>query len=100
MAKPWARSFYNSRAWRKCRKAYSASVFYLCEECGQPGEEVHHIQELTPDNINDPDITLNWANLKLLCHSCHDKTKRPQFTSTRDDVRFDESGQLVQTRTE
>ena len=95
MAKAWAAPFYNSRAWRRCRKAYAESVFLLCEECGQPGEEVHHKIELTPENISDPSITLNWDNLQLLCHSCHDKTKRPQLTATRDDVMFGADGQLI-----
>lgn len=96
MAKPWAAPFYNSKAWRRCRKAYAESVFLLCEECGAPGEEVHHKIELTPENIHDPSITLNWDNLQLLCHRCHDKTKRPVLTATRDGLQFDENGQLVQ----
>lgn len=96
MAKEWAKSFYNSKAWRKCRKAYAESRFLLCEVCGEPGVEVHHIQELTPDNISDPSVTLNWANLQLLCHSCHDNTKRPALTPTRDGLMFDEAGQLIQ----
>lgn len=96
MAKSWAAPFYNSRAWRKCRKAYAESRFLLCEICGKPGEEVHHKIELTPENIGDPSITLNWDNLQLLCHSCHDKTKRPQRMATRDDVVFDANGQLIQ----
>lgn len=96
MAKSWAAPFYNSRAWRKCRKAYAESKFFLCEVCGEAGEEVHHKIELTPDNINDPSVTLSWSNLQLLCHACHDKTKRPQRTATRDDVVFDANGQLIQ----
>lgn len=44
MAKSWAAPFYNSRAWRKCRKAYAESKFFLCEVCGEAGEEVHHIR--------------------------------------------------------
>lgn len=96
MAKSWAAPFYNSRAWRKCRKAYAESKFFLCEVCGEPGEEVHHRIELTPQNINDPSITLNRENLQLLCHSCHDKTKRPVRSAVRDDVMFDEAGRLVQ----
>ena len=35
------------------------------------GEIVHHKTELTPDNIDDPNITLNWDNLELLCRFCH-----------------------------
>ncbi len=47
MAKDWARSFYNSKQWRKCREVYKQSVNGLCERCiaGDryvPGVEVHH----------------------------------------------------------
>lgn len=26
---------------------------------------------LTPANLNDPAVSLNWANLELLCDECH-----------------------------
>lgn len=76
MAKPWAVAFYKSKAWKDCRAGYAASVGYLCESCLEkgiykPGEIVHHKQELTPENINDPTVTLNWENLKLVCRDCH-----------------------------
>ena len=70
MAKDWAKAFYKSAAWQDCRSAYIQSVFGLCERCGVPGAEVHHIIYLTPDNINDPYIALSWDNLELLCHEC------------------------------
>lgn len=38
-----------------------------------PGDQVHHKKHLTPKNINDPEITLNWDNLELLCLDCHRK---------------------------
>ena len=31
MAKDWARPFYNSKQWRKCREGYKQSVNGLCE---------------------------------------------------------------------
>lgn len=34
---------------------------------------MHHKKHLTPKNINDPEITLNWDNLELLCLDCHQK---------------------------
>lgn len=36
-----------------------------------PGEIVHHVIELTPENINDENITLNYSNLELVCRNCH-----------------------------
>lgn len=49
---------------------------YLCVDCLKhgvikPAEEVHHITEITPDNIDDPDVTLNMDNLVSLCRECH-----------------------------
>ena len=40
------------------------------------GEVVHHITELTPDNISNPDISLNFNNLKLLCRDHHGQAHR------------------------
>ena len=51
-------------------------VGHLCEDCLKsgivtPAEEVHHIIELTPENINDPNISLNEENLVALCREHH-----------------------------
>ena len=71
--KEFARGFYKGRAWQQCRDGYAASVGGLCEDClakglYRPGEIVHHMIELTPDNINDPAVSL-----RLLCRDCHAK---------------------------
>lgn len=76
MRDPFARAFYSSNAWANCREAYRKSVGNLCENCLkngliEPGTEVHHIKKLTPQNINDPNVTLCWNNLELLCDECH-----------------------------
>ena len=75
-SEPFARSFYMSWAWIKCARAYKQSVGGLCERCWSkglivPGDEVHHKTKLTPENINNPEIALNWDNLELLCKACH-----------------------------
>lgn len=36
-----------------------------------PAEEVHHIKELTPENIDDASVSLNLDNLVSLCRECH-----------------------------
>lgn len=74
--KEFAKDFYTSKAWKQTRAAYISSVRGLCEICKRkgkikPGVIVHHKIHLTPDNINDPDISLNWDNLQLLCRDCH-----------------------------
>lgn len=76
MAKPFADKFYKSSLWRDCRNRYAAYRGHLCEECLRrgvlsEGVIVHHKIELTPENINDPEITLNFNNLELLCRFCH-----------------------------
>ena len=71
--KEYAKQFYLSQAWRSTRNAYAVSVNGLCERCGQAGDIVHHKVYISPQNINNPDITLNWDNLELLCQDCHNK---------------------------
>lgn len=99
MAREFAKPFYNSKKWEKCRTAYKQSVFELCERCGNPGDEVHHKTYLTPENINDPEITLAWENLELLCESCHSKEHMSKYDVTRGDVMFDSEGDLVKVNT-
>ncbi len=72
MAKPWAKPFYNSTAWQRTRYAYMVSKHGLCERCGKPGNIVHHRKALRPCDMSNTDRTLNWDNLELLCHQCHD----------------------------
>lgn len=74
--KDWAETFYNSPSWKQTRKAYTKSVGGLCEICQakgiiKPGVIVHHKVWLTPENINDTDITLDWNNLQLVCREHH-----------------------------
>ena len=51
----------------------------LCERCYQqgiytPGDIVHHSKvHVTPENVDDPEITLSFDNLELLCRDCHAK---------------------------
>lgn len=73
--------FYKTEQWKSTRDAYASSVGGLCEHCYRngkivPGEIVHHKVHLSPQNINDPDITLNWDNLVFLCRECHGKEHR------------------------
>lgn len=79
--KKYAEKFYKSKTWQATREAYSKSVSYLCEDCLKqgfivPGEIVHHIKPITQKNIADPNITLAWENLRLLCRPCHDRAHK------------------------
>ena len=74
--KDWAKPFYKSAAWKSCRAAYMQQVGGLCENClaqGRytPAEIVHHIVEITPENIADPEVTLSFGNLRAVCRECH-----------------------------
>ena len=96
MAKEFAAAFYNSPIWRTQRDAYRRSVHGICEMCGAPGEIVHHVRELTPENIHDPETTLSFSNLQLLCRQCH------AAVTFRNDAGeglfFDASGELIRSK--
>ena len=73
--KEW-QAFYGSPEWKRCRAAYRKKARGLCEMClkqglCRPGEIVHHKIELTPENIGDPAVSLNYDNLILLCRDHH-----------------------------
>ena len=97
MAKDFSRKFYNSSAWIKTSKAYKNYKFGICEKCGGIGEEVHHIIPLTPVNINDPKISLDWSNLMLLCRSCHELIEE-KAKPTIDGIMFTETGDVIEVR--
>lgn len=74
--KPYAETFYKSIAWQNCRNAYMKKVGGLCEDCLKenkitPAEEVHHLAPISPSNISDPNITLNFDNLLAVCREHH-----------------------------
>lgn len=65
--------FYNSPQWKKVRQAYKLYRHYICERCGGIGYFVHHKAYLNKSNIFNPEVTLNFDNLELLCKDCHNK---------------------------
>lgn len=95
MAKEFAKAFYTSKEWKKCRAGYIKSVHGLCERCGAAGYIVHHKEVLTPRNINNPDVTLNWNKLEYVCQDCHNKEHNRKYSALREDVMFDKDGNLV-----
>ena len=100
MAQNYAKNFYKSKAWQQCRESYISKVHGLCERCQtknilKPGYIVHHKTYITPQNINNPMITLNHENLEHVCLDCHNKEHIGHREATRDDVMFNEHGQVV-----
>lgn len=87
--KKYAEKFYKNARWLKMRAYIYSRDKGLCQDCLKRGlyvpmEEVHHIIPITPDNIDDPDITLNEKNLISLCRECHrarhgEKEKKKRF---------------------
>lgn len=101
MAREFAKAFYKSKAWKQTRQAYFKARFGLCERCAArgravPGEIVHHKDHLTPDNINDPNVSLAFDNLELLCRDCH-AGQHPEIYPQKKEPRvaFDKEGNLV-----
>ena len=107
MAQDFAVGFYHSKAWRRTQEAYMAAPIdvpgvgtcppYVCERCFSAGrlsaaEIVHHIEWLTPDNIDDPDVALSWDNLMRVCRDCHAAIHCPGAEAR---VRFGENGEVL-----
>jgi 5-methylcytosine-specific restriction endonuclease McrA len=92
----YAKAFYKSQTWQRTRAAYVAYRRGLCEVClskgiYKPGVIVHHKQHITPNNINDPTITLSFDNLQLLCRDCHAAAHANRQTR----YKFDELGRVI-----
>ena len=87
-------AFYKSKAWQQTQAAFMSYKNGICERCGDPARILHHKTYITPENINDPDITLSWDNLEALCQTCH---TREHFVTdaTAPGLMFDKYGNLI-----
>jgi len=94
MNREYARSFYDGKAWKRCRSAFMKSKHYLCERCGGVAVLAHHKEHITAANIHDPKITLSWSNLEALCLECHNSA-HGLGGATANGVSFDENGNVV-----
>lgn len=97
MARDFAKQFYKSKQWQKCRASYilkrQGIDGGMCETCHQePGKIVHHKIWLSPENINDPNVSLNHENLKYECQTCHNKEGCQKEENGR--YYFGEDGQI------
>lgn len=92
----FAEQFYSSRAWKQTRAAYKKSVGGLCERCLKkglyhPAVIVHHKVYISPENINNPEISLNFENLEALCRECHED----EHTKRVGRYKLDEMGRVI-----
>ena len=76
------KKFYSSPEWIAFRQQIILSRMkngrVICEKCGRhivvsKHIQVHHETELTEDNYTDVNISLNPDNVKVWCHTCHNK---------------------------
>ena len=110
MARDFAKGFYNSKKWAHVRAYVLMRDHYRCTRCGSAKDlEVHHIQHLTPSNVNDASVSLATTNLTVLCRECHFREHaRDKLEGQREynnankqardcdaDYEFDENGYLV-----
>lgn len=94
MAKEYAIKFYSSNSWIKCRLGFMQSKNFVCDRCNGVGYIAHHKKHITPENINDPNITLNWANLQCLCLECHNAV-HGNSEAFVNGVSFDNDGNII-----
>lgn len=90
----FAKAFYKSAAWKKCRASFIESKYGLCERCGAGGKIVHHKTYLNERNIHDPSVTLNHELLELLCLECHN-SEHMGSQPIADGLKFDEYGEII-----
>lgn len=83
MSTPKLQAFYKSRRWEKFIQKLriervDAAGNVICEHCGRPIVRAydcigHHIEELTEDNVDDVNISLNPDNIMLVHFKCHNE---------------------------
>lgn len=98
--KDYAKKFYKSKEWKKCRDSYFKYKLGICERCGANGDIVHHKNYIHPGNINNPEVTLNWENLEVLCQKCHNKEHFEKYSWTREGLIFNAAGDLIEKNNE
>lgn len=87
-------SFYRSKEWRKLldnlkNERTNDNDQLICEYCGRPISKAydvigHHKIELTEENVNDYDISLNPQNIQLVHHACHNRIHNKLGYSNRE----------------
>lgn len=100
MAKDFSRWVYHTSEWERVRKSAWARDHGLCQECLKRGrvtaaELVHHIHELTPQTVSDPNQCYGLDNLECVCRECHSRLHGYTQSCTREGLTFDAHGNLV-----
>lgn len=74
-------TFYRTKEWRKLldvikNDRVNEDGQIICEHCGKPIVKAydiigHHKKELTEENVNDAEVSINPDNVALVHHRCH-----------------------------
>lgn len=88
--------FYRSREWARLtaqlkQERLDSNGNIICEHCGQPIVKAydcigHHKTELTEDNVNDYNISLNPENIALVHMRCHNEIHHKGFARGTQEV--------------
>ncbi len=88
-------TFYTSKAWTKLRlqlmdERTNEDGVIICERCGKPILRrydciAHHKTELTQENVNDVEISMNPENIALIHMKCHNE-EHERFGGLRQQV--------------
>jgi hypothetical protein len=73
--------FYCTQAWQDLSYNSKIAAGGKCSRCGYIADKMseligHHKIELTEDNVDDPNISLNRENIEVICQQCHNKQHR------------------------
>jgi len=76
MAQLFARRLYVSKEWRELRFNLIVERGPICKRCSKVVIDTskligHHKIAISPNNINDINVTLNKDNVELICFDCH-----------------------------
>lgn len=91
------KQLYNSKVWKDTRQQVLRRDLFTCRDCHSRASEVHHIKPLTPENIDNWDISLNPNNLISLCKKCHSKITDGYTGDIQGDYIFNENGEVVKS---
>ena len=80
--------FYTSREWSEFRRGLILERGFKCEYCGELILNkydliLHHEEELTLENVNDYNVSLNPSNIKIVHHKCHNEIHKRFGSYTR-----------------
>lgn len=74
-------NFYCRKPWRDLSYSLKIEANGKCNRCKESILDfkyliAHHKVELTEDNVDEPNISLNPKLIEIICHQCHNKEHR------------------------